>query len=188
MATQVDAEGRVDVQTALRQPMAALPEAPRSCAAQLPFGDQILPDAFEVHDDKLCVCRQLAALLQKSLAQIVETFTPLKWGDEWKQHGLTAEDIKAYCVSEGHPYFFMSSGLLLLTYEPPEKRGRAIACALYDGHCYMYKSARCLANWSVKDTVEHERSKLRQEFKSSLPPFSEWKCWDEQPREGTFAT
>jgi len=120
MATQVDAEGRVDVQTALRQPMAALPEAPRSCASQLPFADQILPEAFENHSDKLCVARQLAALLQRPLVQIVGTFTALKWGDEWKQVGLTAEDLKEFCVSEGHPFFFMSSGRLLLTYEPPE--------------------------------------------------------------------
>ena len=42
MVTQVDAEGRVDVQTALRQPMAALSEPPRSCASQLPFSEQIL--------------------------------------------------------------------------------------------------------------------------------------------------
>jgi len=108
MATQVDAEGRVDVQTALRQPMAALPprdalaalpEAPRSCASQLPFADQILPEAFESHPDKLCVARQLAALLQRPLAQIVDIFTALKWGDEWKQVGLTAEDLKEFCVS-----------------------------------------------------------------------------------------
>ena len=134
MDTQVDAEGRVDVQTALRQPMAALRPGQkavaalrsemRSCAAQLPFPEQILPEAFEEHHkDKLCVCRQLAALLNRPLPQIVDTFTALKLGEEWKQVGLTAEDLKEFCVSEGHPFFFLSSGRLLLTTSLPRREG-----------------------------------------------------------------
>ena len=166
--------------------MAALRSEMRSCAAQLPFPEQILPEAFEEHEDKLCVCRQLAALLNRPLPQIVDTFTALKWGEDWKQVGLTAEDLQAFCVSEGHPFFFLSSGRLLLTYEPPEKRGRAVACAQFDGHCYMYRSARSLASWTASDTVKHERSKLQQEVKCSLPPFSEWQMWEERPSAGTF--
>ena len=42
----------------------------------------------------------------------METSVALKGGDDWTQCGLTAEDLKHYCVSEGH--FFMCSGQLLL--------------------------------------------------------------------------
>jgi hypothetical protein len=182
MATQVDAAGQVDTQTALRQPMAAL----RSCAAQLPFPEQILPEAFEDHQDKLCVPRQLAALLGRPMQAIVDIISSLKEGSEWMALGLSVEDLRQFAVSEGHPFFFCSSNRLLLAYDPPQKLGKAIACALHDGHCYMYRSARCLANWHVRESVSTDRSKLQQEVKSTLPPLSEWEPWDERPRKGHF--
>ena len=96
------------------------------------------------------------------------------------------QKISRVCVSEGHPLFFMGGGRLLMTYEPPEKRGRAIAAMQHDGHCYMLRNARSLASWNLSESVEQERSKLQQEAKSSLPPFSEWHQWDGKPRGGTF--
>ena len=75
----------------------------------------------------------------------------LKEGDEWTQRGLSAEDVRQFCISEGHPFFFASSSRLLLTYEPEQKLGKAVACTLHDGHCYMYRSARCLASWHVRE-------------------------------------
>ena len=124
---------------------------PRSCASQLPFADQILPEAFEVHKDKLCGMAAGGSAAKCCKGPWRRLWT--KWGDEWKQIGLTAEDLKELCVSEGHPLFLMSSGRLPLEYEPPEKRGRAIAAMQHDGHCYMLRSASSLANWSTTDTV-----------------------------------
>ena len=142
----------------------------RSCAAQLLYPKQILPEAFEAHDDKLCVCRrQLAALLKRPMQAIVDTFYALKGGDEWMQRGLSAEDLRQFCISEGYPFFFASSSRLLLTYEPEQKLGKAIACTLHYGHAYFYRSARCLASWHVRESVSTDRSKLQQEVKSALP-------------------
>ena len=84
---------------------------------------------------------------------IVDTFSALKEGDEWMAHGLSAEDLRQVCISEGHPFFFGSSSRLLLTYEPEQKLGMAIACTLHDGHAYFYRSARCLASWHVRERV-----------------------------------
>ena len=165
--------------------MAALPSL-RSCAAQLPYPEQIPPEAFEEHDDKLCVCRQLAALLKRPMQAIVDTFVAIKEGDDWMQRGLSAEDLRTFCISEGHPFFFASSSRLLLTYEPEQKLGKAIACTLHDGHAYIYRSARCLASWHVRESVNTDHSKLRQEAKSALPPLSAWESWDELPRQGHF--
>ena len=166
MTTEAGRDGEAVVQTAIRQPMAGL----RSCAAQLPYPEQIIPEAFEEHEDKLCVCRQLAALLKKPMQAIIDTFYALKEGDEWMQHGLSAEDLRQFCISEGLPFFFASSSRLLLTYEPEQKLGKAIACTLHDGHAYFYRSARCLATWHVRESVSTDRSKLQQEVKSELPP------------------
>ena len=131
MSTSAGRDGEAVVDVAIRQPMAGL----RSCAAQLPYPEQLLPEAFEEHDDNLCVCRQLAALLKRPMQAIVDTFHALKEGDQWMQRGLSAEDLRIFCISEGHPFFFASSSRLLLTYEPEHKLGKAIACTLYDGHC-----------------------------------------------------
>ena len=79
-----------------------------------------------------------------------------------------------------------SSSRLLLTYEPEQKLGKAIACTLHDSHAYFYRSARCLATWHVRESVSTDRSKLQQEVKSELPPLSDWVRWDEQPRPGHF--
>ena len=50
MSTSAGRDGEAVVDVAIRQPMAGL----RSCAAQLPYPEQILPEAFEEHDDSLC--------------------------------------------------------------------------------------------------------------------------------------
>ena len=182
LSTVVNARGQADTNVALRRPMAGL----RSCAAMLPYSDQILPEAFLETDDKLCVPRQLAALLGKPLAAVVDTFTALLDGEEWQQQGITAEQLKAYAVAEGHPFFFAVGNRLVLAYEPTAKQGKAIAAAMHDGHCYMYRSARGLANWHLRETAASSRVKLQQEAKCCLPPLAEWQEWDRRPRPGQF--
>ena len=136
MSTSAGRDGEAVVDVAIRQPMPGL----RSCAAQLPYPEQILPEAFEEHSDKLCVCRQLAALHQRPMQAIVDTFSALKEGNEWMRYGLSAEGLRTFCISEGHPFFFASSSRLLLTYEPEQKLGKAIACALHDGRSLLHVS------------------------------------------------
>ena len=89
MSTEAGRDGEAVVDVAIRQPMAGL----RSCAAHLPYPDQILPEAFEEHDDKLCVCRQLAALLKRPVQAIVDAFYALKEGDEWMAHGVVWGEV-----------------------------------------------------------------------------------------------
>ena len=84
------------------------------------------------------------------------------------------------------PFFFASSSRLLLTYEPEQKLGKAIACTLHEGHAYFYRSARCLASWHVRESVSTDRITLQQEAKSARPPLSARERWDELPRQGHF--
>ena len=78
MATQVDAAGQVDTEVDLRQSMAAL----RSCAAQLPYPEQILQEAFIEQTDMLCVPPQLTALLGRPTQSIIDTFYSRKDASE----------------------------------------------------------------------------------------------------------
>ena len=63
-------DNRAQVQVALRQPMGAL----REISYQLYNGSEILPSAFEVRNDQLCVARQLAELLQLPLPEVLSDF------------------------------------------------------------------------------------------------------------------
>ena len=71
LTTSVNADGSSTTEAAMRQPLAGKPLA---CAAFLPYPDQIVDCAFEDHDDCLCVPRQLAAVLNEPLEDIVEYF------------------------------------------------------------------------------------------------------------------
>jgi len=69
LTTSVNADGSSTTEAAMRQPLAGKPLA---CAAFLPYPDQIVDCAFEDHDDCLCVPRQLAAVLNTTLQDIIE--------------------------------------------------------------------------------------------------------------------
>ena len=64
-----------------------------------------------------------------------------------------------------------------------------MACVAFDGHIYMYKSARCLANWHL--TTEAGRTNkavMQRESRGSLPLMSEWKEWLGVVEAGHFWT
>ena len=67
----VNADGTSTTEAAMRQPLAGKPIAR---AAFLPYPDQIVDCAFEDHDDCLCVPRQLAAVLNMPMQDIMEYF------------------------------------------------------------------------------------------------------------------
>ena len=59
----------------------------RSAAAHLPHPELICESAFEAHDDKLCVPRQLAELLRRSLHEVCDSFDAALHGPEWRAVG-----------------------------------------------------------------------------------------------------
>ena len=55
-----------------------------------------------------------------------------------------------------------------------------MAFTTWDGHCYMYKSARVVSDWVVA-APQAQRTQLASEVVSSLPPVTEWKEWGGMP-------
>ena len=49
-----------------------------------------------------------------------------------------------------------------------------MAFTTYDGHCYMYKSARVVSDWVVA-TPQVQKAQLASEVVSTLPPVAEWR-------------
>ena len=105
-----------------------------SGAAFLPHPpDMYLDEAFEEHDDALCVPRQMAVLLNKPLNWMIDSFSEIL-DEGWRSVGVRPQEIEAWAALHGHPYFLVRAGKLVKIVEPPEKVGKAIAYTIYDGH------------------------------------------------------
>ena len=173
-------DNRAQVQVSLRQPMGAL----REISYQLYNGSEILPSAFQARDDKLCVARQLAELLQLPLPEVLSDFDAI-CDKGWEQRGITALEIREFCAWRGAPMFFVSCrGELLDAYQPPVKENRAVAFTCYQAHAYFYKSARAVSHC---DDVPRNEGLYRGDRKAStVPPFSEWRPWAGRIESGHF--
>ena len=103
------------METLLRQRMRGL----RSVSFQLPCEEDVLPSAFE--DKPLCVPRQLAELLQLSVEEVCADFDAMLRHD-WRRLGISAEEVREFCVWRNAPMRVLSSqGDLVDSYDPALK-------------------------------------------------------------------
>ena len=126
---------RTEVETLLRQRMRGL----RSVSFQLPCEEDV-QSAFE--DKPLCVPRQLAELLQLSVEEVCADFDAMLRHD-WRRLGISAEEVREFCVWRNAPMRVLSSqGDLVDSYGPALKEHRAVCFLAFDGHCYMYRAVK----------------------------------------------
>ena len=123
MGTTVNEQGHATTRTELRQPLSEGDplRGLRAAASFLPHSDQIMDEAFEDHDDNLCVPRQLAILLGWTLQRACDSFDDLL-GPEWRNVGVCPQEIEPFFLQHGHPYFLVRCGKLVKIHEPPEKK------------------------------------------------------------------
>ena len=154
------------METLLRQRMRGL----RSVSFQLPCEEDVLPSAFE--DKPLCVSRQLAELLQLSVEEVCADFDAMLRHD-WRRLGISAEEVREFCVWRNAPMRVLSSqGDLVDSYDPALKEHRTVCFLAFDGHCYMYRA--------VKRVLERQAARVlyRGEARQTLPPIQEWRRFD----------
>ena len=157
---------RTEVETLLRQRMRTL----TSVSFQLPCEEDVLPSAFE--DKPLCVPRQLAELLQLSVEEVCADFDAMLRHD-WRRLGISAEEVREFCVWRNAPMRVLSSqGDLVDSYDPALKEHRTVCFLAFDGHCYMYRA--------VKRVLERQAARVlyRGEARQTLPPIQEWRRFD----------
>ena len=157
---------RTEVETLLRQRMRGL----RSVSFQLPCEEDVLQSAFE--DKPLCVPRQLAELLQLSVEEVCADFDAMLRHD-WRRLGISAEEVREFCVWRNAPMRVLSSqGDLVDSYDPALKERRTVCFLAFDGHCYMYRA--------VKRVLERQAARVlyRGEARQTLPPIGEWRRFD----------
>ncbi len=110
-------------ETRMRRPLGVL----RSACVHLPHHELLLDEAFEERDDCLCVPRQLAVLLKQRLEEVCECFDNLCEDPQWRQVGVSPEEVIKFCVFHGAPCFYYAGGRIEASYEPPNKLQRAVA-------------------------------------------------------------
>ena len=119
--------------TRMRRPLGVL----RSACSQLPFRETILDEAFEEHDDKLCVPRQLAVLLKMTLQDTCAAFDNICDDDGWRARGVTPEEVFEFAKFYGCPCFYWAGGQMQWTYQPEHKLNRALAFTSWESHVFF---------------------------------------------------
>ena len=115
-------DDRAVTEIRMRRPLGVL----RNACAQLPFHEQILDEAFEEHDDKLCLPRQLAVLLKMSLDDTCAAFDNM-CEEGWRLRGVTPDEVLEFAKFHGCACVYWAGGQMQATYDPEHKLNRAIA-------------------------------------------------------------
>ena len=164
-------------ETRLRRPLGVL----RSACIHLPYHELILPEAFEELDDHLCVPRQLAILMKQRLEEVCECFDNICEDPEWRQKGVSPEEVIKFCVFHSAPCFYLAGGRIVASYEPPNKENRAVAFTSFETHAFFYSNARPIA--AMKGTRPEVVAKAT---KTSLPLYETWQEWAHEYKPGYF--
>jgi hypothetical protein len=164
----------------LRRPLGVL----RSACVHLPHHELLLDEAFEEHNDLLCVPRQLSVLMRQRLEEVCESFDNICENPNWRQVGVSPEEIIAYCVFHCAPCFYLAGGRIEASYEPPDgcKQNRCVAFTSWETHAFFYSSARPIA--AMKGARRQEV--VATDTKTCLPLYDTWQEWTGQYKPGHF--
>ncbi|WP_353213255.1 AAA family ATPase [Rhodovarius sp.] len=159
-----------------------VPAGHRGQASFLPFPDDVLPEAFETHPDRLCVPRQLAVLLRISFEYLCSDFDLLLGGSGWRDVGISCNQIMLYLKDKGIPYHCWADDKHHV-WTPAEAQADRVAWTFHDRRVFMYKSGRALEKHRPH---AGERAVLKAEHQGETPPFSAWGEWQGELAPGHF--
>ena len=98
METTPQPQGDPTVNVVMNRRFGAL----RLAATHLPHGEHILDAAFEVHEDKLCIPRQLAALTGIPMEDICANFDSI-CPEGWREEGVSLAELLEWCKQHQRP-------------------------------------------------------------------------------------
>ena len=192
MATRPNPEGGQPTTTVSHRALAApaparlrqvdRPMGHRGAASHLPFPDDVLPEAFEQHADRLCVPRQLCKLLGCKFEDLCGEFDYFLEGYAWRDVGVTSTQLMDFLRDRGVP-FHCWADQQHYTWTCAEPQGPQIAWTVHDDHMFAYRHGRALEKHR---TEQVPTTALRAEHQGEMPPFDEWRPWDGEPSPGYF--
>ena len=173
----------------------------------IPFASQVLEVCFESHEDKLCVCRAIAAIKDVDMTadDVALSFDFLLGHSKWREKGLSANNIQKWCEDNGRPFYviFKDEGKWHMKQSHQENaRGRSIAFAAVESHCYMYRDAHLVSRmvreggleeqfgskavYNLQCDVEPMIRATYERAEKKIPEVREWEEWSGAIRPGWF--
>ena len=158
--------------------------------SDLPFADQLCPQAFEDRDDHACVPRQIAALLDLDIGQVAHEMTDLEqrlYGQvTWEDKGCTPRMVLEFARGRGIGAAIIHNGRQLEQVAGPNP----LVASLHEDHLFFYsgRARRKLMSWSAHPGSS--ATKLRREHApaATTPPAEEWLPWDWSLEPGHYYT
>ena len=136
-----------------------------------------IPEAFEEHDDKACVVRQLAVVTEiprQDLEAYFDSHVP-----DWREQAISAAHVLDFCVADERACYVVRHHRLVSSYVPEDRRHqRSVAFAVHDGHAYFYSSARAVAQLGVSPETAYPTERLVTDpHEHEAPDVAEWLPW-----------
>ena len=125
----------------------------------------LIREAFEEHGDKLCVPRQLAALLKMSLQDTCAAFDNI-CADGWRLRGVTPDEVFEFAKFYGCPCFYFAGGQMQWQYQPEHKLNKALAFTSWEDHAFFLQ--QCEAHRQPHGQTKGDRSKRHEKDNATL--------------------
>ena len=138
----------------------------------MPYSDCIMPEAFEEHDDMMCVPRQLAVLLKKDFDEVcrgMEQAEQALYGTcTWQTEGCSPRMVFEYCRALGLACVAVHHDSVIETL-PGNKP--IVAFTIHGSHCYFYKDRKARQMLLKREITKAPR--LQKQARQSKTPPSE---------------
>lgn len=148
------------------------------------FPDAVCPEAFVESDDRLCVPRQIAAILQEDMGEICHALTEacqaVYGRDNW-ENGATARMIMEFCKKRGFGCVVVHCEEVIETLQGSP----ILAFTIHEDHAYFYKDLavrKALARRNGEMTARMRKVQKQ----SQTPPAAEWEEFNGEIRPGHF--
>ena len=160
----------------------------RPVICTLPFPEAIMPEAFEEHDDMLCVPRQLAALLRKDFSEIC---TELEEAEQalygtcvWQTEGCSPRMIFEFCRRKELACVAVHMDAVI---EVQAGNKPIVAFAIHGSHCYFYQDRKA-RQLLMKRELPSNSAKVQKQSRPNkkTPPAIEWGVWNWRIEPGHF--
>jgi hypothetical protein len=168
------------VTSIMHRPLGAL----TSAAAFLCHPEHILPEAWEEHDDRMCVIRQVAVLLHRPFEFVHAQFDNV-CAPGWTERGVTTDEILQWGFEHGHNVYYCVEGTWKAR-SVDELKGRAVAFAAWDSHAYFYKSAGLFSDWMDQERIS--QAKVEREPRERPIDWTSFEEYAGSPSPGNWYT
>ena len=171
--------GRAEAHTVMDRPVGAKPLPP----ATMLFPEHVCEEAFLDCDDRLCVPRQIAAVLKRPMGDVLdqlrEAELQLLGTDTIESLGCTPRVVLQFCRSQGLGAAVVHNEAVVETL--PGKP--TLAFTVHEGHAFFYNSPH------VRRSLQKRRpggvAKMKKlQAATTTPPLSEWQEWSGEVAAG----